>query len=175
MSRRLIAAIPLVALLAACAGAPMTVAEHREAAKNRMPVGPYRLKSETYVVKRPFAEVARTFDKKAAECLSGTLTSVSKPVIGFGQSTHTYGWFKPTVLGSAEKAELHFQAKFKNEIQKSPEDGVYYLVADASPASRGQTRIDVYWINRVDLIAEAVRGWATGDNPGCPDLLRMFR
>ena len=156
-------------LLSACASSPMSPNEHREAAKS----GRTFFTTESFEVKRPFAEVAKTFKKMAPECLSFTLAHTQKPVIGFGSSTRQYATGKPTVLISPNKAELHFQTQFKNVVVKEPKGGTYYLIADAYPIGNGKTRVDIYRA-QVQLVADAVKGWATGENLGCPDATRIF-
>ena len=160
----------LVALLSGCGSLPQTPAEHRETAKS----GRTFYTSASFEVKRPFAEVARTFQKKATECLSFSMATTTRPNIGFGSSTNVWGRTKPTVLASANRAELHFQAKLQNQVGSPPPDGAYYLVADAYPLAKDRTKVDMYWIRRVDLVAEAIRGWAAGENVGCPDPTRVF-
>lgn len=166
-SRLLLPLLPL--FLSACASAPMTPAEHRQAAQR----GQSFFTSESFEVKRPFAEVAKTFKKMAPECLSFSLAETRKPIIGVGSTTQVYGKAKPTVLASDKKAELHFQMQFKNTVGAMPDGGMYYLIADAYPTGKGTTRVDMYWL-RVKLVAEAVKGWASGENLGCPDAARIF-
>jgi hypothetical protein len=165
MKRRVFPIVLLTTLLSACAGLPLTAAEFRQAARNRAAFST----SESFEVKRPFAEVVQTFKKKAPECLSYDIGSTRKPVIGFGSSTHFYGRAKPTLSVSANKAELDFQVKYKSTATKAPDDGYYYLVADIYPLGANRTRVDLYWRTKVDTLARAVRGWATGENLGCPD------
>lgn len=162
--------LPLsLTLLSACVSIPMTPNEHREAAK----AGRTFFTAESFDVKRPFAEVAKTFKKMAPECLSFSLTHTEKPVIGFGSSTRQIATAKPTVLVSRNRAELHFQTQFKNVIVKEPDGGTYYLIADAYPIGNSKTRVDIYRA-QVQLVADAVKGWASGENLGCPDATRIF-
>jgi len=170
MNRACILAVLLVILLSACGALPQTPAEHREQAKS----GRTFFRSDSFEVKRPLAEVARTFQRKAPECLSFSMATTTRPNIGFGSTTNVWGKTKQAVLVSPNKAELHFQAKIKGQVGKEPEDGVYYMVADAYPAGKDRTRVDMYWITRVDLLAQAIRGWASGENLGCPDPTKLF-
>lgn len=162
----LVSLVPMM-LLSGCISTPMTPAELRDRAK----VGSFYV-VETFDVKRPFADVANTIAKKAPECLQYSLSSTEKPVLGFGSSTSTYAWAKPTVIRSAAKLELSFQMKFPNMVGTHPADGYYYLVADAYPAGKDTTKVDVYRTKmggNAELIARSVRGWASGENLGCPD------
>lgn len=153
-------------LLSGCGSAPMTPAEYRDAAK----AGGALSMFETFEVKQPVAHVAQTFKKKAAECLQLSMGTTSKPVIGFGSSTRFYGSTKPTVLVSANKVELDFQVAVEKQVGNVPKDGMYYLVADAYPLKNGKTRVDIYRRTKVDVLAQAIRQWAAGNDTGCPDL-----
>jgi hypothetical protein len=158
----------VAALLGGCFTIPMTANEFRDAISQKYPAN-----METYEVSRPVAEVGRSFQKKAAECLNYQLTSTEKPYIGFGSSTKVYAIAKPTVLVSPAKAELHFQVKSIGNIAKEPPEGNYFLVADATPVSNGKTRVRVYRSGAVAL-KEAVHNWASGNERGCPDPMRTF-
>src|SRR3990172_8877542 len=127
MNRGFIPVVFFAALLSACAGVPMTTAEYRQAAK----AGAAFSTSETFEVKRPFADVAQAFKKKAPECLSFKLGTTKKPVIGIGSSTHYYAVTRQTVRVSAQRVELYFQVKYENTLNQEPEGGSYHLVADA--------------------------------------------
>lgn len=169
MPRSLLPLLLSLTLLSACVSIPQSPIEHREAAKS----GRTFFTAESFDVNRPFAEVAKAFKQMAPECLSFTLTHTEKPVIGFGSSTRQVATAKPTVLVSRNKAELHFQTQFKNVVVKEPKGGTYYLIADAYPIGNGKTRVDIYRA-QVQLVADAVKGWATGENLGCPDATRIF-
>jgi len=170
MKRTSVLSMLLVTVLWGCGSLPLTPAEHREQAKS----GRTFFRSDSFEVKRPLAEVARTFQRKAPECLSFSMATTTRPQIGFGSTTNVWGKTKQAVLVSPSKAELYFQAKIKGQVGKEPEDGVYYMVADASPVGKDRTKVDMYWITRVDLLAQAIRGWASGENLGCPDPTKLF-
>lgn len=174
MIRSLLWAVLLPAMLSACVAVPLTPAEHRDAGRSGKKILIAQYTSESFEVRRPFADVARNFERKASECLKGSMASVTRPNIGFGQTTNVYGQLKPTVLISPQKAELHFQAKFKGEVGKTPEDGAYFVVADASPVAKDRTKVDIYWITTADLVAKAIKGWASGESQACPDMTKVF-
>ena len=49
----------------------------------------------------------------------------------------------------------------------------YLLVADAYPLAGNRTRLQWFGPSRGhDTLIRAVKGWATGENPGCPDLTK---
>ncbi len=143
----------------------MTTEEFRQAGKSSASFST----SDSFQVARPFADVAETIKKKAYECLSYDIGSTNRPLIGVGSSTHYYGRAKPTVTISKNRLELAFQIKYEHTVTKVPDDGYYYLVADAYPLGNGKTKIDLYWRTKVNTLARAVRLWATGENQGCAD------
>ena len=56
---------------------------------------------------------------------------------------------------------------------KVPEGGTYLLVADAYPLSGNRTKLQWFGPSRGhDTLIRAVKGWATGENLGCPDLTK---
>ena len=85
-----------------------------------------------------------------------------------------YGTTKQSVVVSASKAELYFQVKFENTLNKEPEGGSYYLIADAYPVARDRTKVDIYRRKRVEVLPQAIRAWASGDNQGCPDQSKII-
>mgnify|MGYP001202573068 CR=1 FL=1 len=163
MRRRFLLVFSFGMLLSACS-IPMTPNAYREAAKNGNALSMF----ESFEVDRPLAEVAATFEARAAECLDYRLGTTQRPVIGFGSSTHYYAETKQTVKKSPNKVELYFQVKYENTITEEPEGGTYHLVADAYPVGK-KTRVDIYRRTKTDLLGEAIKGWATGNNLGCPD------
>jgi hypothetical protein len=84
--------------------------------------------------------------------------------------------FKPTVLVSEKKVELHVQQHHEAgvlNVTKEPEGGYYLLVADAYPFGDGRTQIDMYRPSMGHgVLIQAIKGWATGENVGCPDMTK---
>lgn len=159
----------LFAVLTGCGTMPLTADEFRKAVP-----GALTGKVETFEVDRPFHAVAETFRKKAPECLNKTVTTTSTTPGQYGPVVSTYTvTYKPTVLVTKKKAELHVQHHTDNTVKvyKEPEGGYFLLVADAYPIDKKRTRVDLYRpsIGHKVLI-KAVKGWSTGKNVGCPDL-----
>jgi hypothetical protein len=156
-------------LLQGCGGMPQSAEEFRKAVP-----GALMTKTESYEVNRPFRDVAATFQRRAPECLNLAVRTVS-------QSTNSYQniltEYRGTAVVATERAELHVQQEHKTGViypSKPPPGGVYILVADAFPDGGGRTRIQLYGPSRgYDVLYRAVRGWATGDNLGCPDLTKI--
>ena len=158
------------ALLAGCAvDFPQNAQEFRE----QVPGAMFGQK-QTFEAQRPFREVAKTFQAKAPLCLNVSVRTISQSATSYQNVLTTY---KPTVRIGAQKAELHVQRHYQGGgviiPGKEPEGGLYLLVADATPVDRSRTRVDIYGPTRgADTLINAVKGWATGENVGCPDLTK---
>ncbi len=157
------------ALLSGCAaisGHPQTAEEFRKAVP-----GAFLGKVESFEVDRPFSEVARTFQKRAPECLNVPIKTVSRTNMSYQVIVTTY---KPTVLVNGEKAELHVQFHHDQgvmNVTKEPEGGYYLVVADLFPLGNNRTRVDLYRPSMgYDVLIKGIKGWAASDNSGCPDL-----
>ncbi len=168
--------ITVTLCLQACAGAPKNAEEFREMVRSGARLN---LKTvESFEVARPFADVSATLRKRTDECLRVTMTAQGTARGNVGAfvertTTHTY---KPTVIATAQKTELHVQMKRAgggtHELG-APPDGYYRVVLDAVPVGQNRTKIDMY-INSADdnLIRNALRGWVQGTNLGCPDVTK---
>lgn len=158
----------LAALLSACGSMPQTAQEFREAVPTA-----FMGEVQHFEASRSFREIARTFQTKAPECLNVSVRTVSQTGTSYQNIVAVY---RSTVLVSDKKAELHVQRKYEKGVispYKEPEGGHYVLVADATPVDRGRTRIDIYGPSKgLDVLIKAVKGWATGQNVGCPDMTK---
>ena len=163
--------VAVVALLGAVACAPMpeTAEEFRKAVP-----GAVMAKTDSYEVNRSIKDVAATFRRKAPECLNVSVRTVSQTTTSYQNILTEY---KPTVVANGERAELHVQQLHKTGVMypsKPPEGGIYLLVADAYPLPGNRTRIQTYGPSKgYDVLYRAVRGWASGDNVGCPDMTKI--
>ena len=162
--KRLILA-PVAALAAGCAmHFPQTAEEFRQ----YVPTATFG-KVQTFEAKRPYRDVAKTFQAKAPECLNVSVRASDR----YGTTTRT---LHPTVLVNEKKTELHIQQTYGGNVivpGKTPEGGAYYIVADATPIDRARTRIDIYGPSMgADTLVRAITNWATGENVGCPDMTK---
>jgi hypothetical protein len=167
MKTRMTAA--LAALLAGCSTQlPQNAQEFRQ----QIPTA-FMGKVQTIEAKRPYREVAKTFQAKAPECLNVSVRTVEHSATYHSNILATY---KPTVIVTDRKAEVHVQRTLKGNVivpGKEPAGGHYVLVADATPIDKGRTRIDIYGPSRgMDTMIRAITGWATGENVGCPDMTK---
>jgi hypothetical protein len=137
--------------------------------------GAFMAKKESFEVNRPFRAVADTFRKRAPECLSVSVkTTSSQPGTSYQVVVADY---KPTVVVTNERAELHLQEKHTRGVMRAtaePADGHYLVVADAFPVDRNRTRVDVYGPTGGPgaLVIRTVKSWATGESTACPDFTR---
>ena len=156
-------------LLAACVQMPQTAEEFRKAVPGAM-----MTKTESYEVNRPVKDVAATFRRKAPECLKVAVRTVSQTT---GSYQNILTEYTPTVVVTDQRTELHVQQLHKTGVlypSKPPAGGTYILVADAFPVAAGRTRIQLYGPSKgYDVLYRAIRGWATGDNLGCPDMTKI--
>jgi len=162
---RLTLAIAACAALCACATkAPQTAEEFRQEAP-----GAFLMKKETMEVARPFRDVAETFRKRAPECLRVAVRMTSSSQVVEAE-------YKPTVIVTKERAELHLQRKYTKgviNVYAEPEGGHYILVADAYPLPGNKTRLDLIAPSKgLDAVVRAVKNWASGENVGCPDMTK---
>lgn len=131
-------------------------------------------KMESYEINRPFEEVAKTFKKMAPECLDVTIKTTSQTNMSYQVIVSNYN---PTVIVSDQAAELHVQFIHESGVMKvseMPESGYYLMVVDALPINNNSTRIDYYGPSKgYDSIRNTIKGWATGDNAGCPDMTKI--
>jgi len=157
-------------VLGGCGGMPKNAEEFRQFSLERARVVgwmPGLVPKETFEVERPFREVSSTLQKKANECLKVAIQWATNR----GSGVDTY---KPTFVAGRDKAELHVQLRRGAVIEVgAPPDGSYRVVLDATPLAAKRTRIDMYTMSIDDnLLRRALRGWAQGDNLGCPDLTK---
>lgn len=148
---------------------PQNAEEFRQAAP-----GAFLGKKETFVVNRSYNEVARTFKKKAPQCLNVRVKTVSQTTTSYQVIVTKY---KPTVVVDKQRTELHVQQHHESgviNVTKEPEGGYYLVVTDAYPMSKNKTKIVMYRPSMgYDVMIKAIKGWATGKNKGCPDMTKI--
>ena len=158
-----------IAVLAGCVTShPQNAIEFRAAVP-----GAFLAKVEKYEVSQPFQKVASRFEKMAPKCLNVTIKTVSQSTTSYQVIVTEY---KPTVILSEDRAELHVQqhhAQGVMKITEEPEGGYYLMVVDAIKVDEGTTRIEYYGPSvGHESIIKAIKGWASGENMGCPDLTK---
>ena len=145
---------------------PQTADEFRVAVP-----GAFLAEVDRYEVSEPFHKVAARFEKMAPKCLNVTIKTVSQSTTSYQVIVTDY---KPTVIVGKDRAELHLQQHHRQgvlKITEEPEGGYYLMVFDAIKLDGGNTGIEYYGPSMGhETIIKAVKGWATGENVGCPDL-----
>ena len=156
-------------LLQACGGMPQNAEEFRRAVPGAM-----MAKTDSYEVNRPVRDIAATFQRKAPECLNMSVRTVSQTTTSYQNILTEY---KSTVVAGGERAELHLQQLHKTGVlypSKPPEGGAYIIVADAYPLPGNRTRLQLYGPSMgYDVVYRAIRGWASGESMGCPDMTKI--
>ena len=168
--KKILAGVGGALLLQACVQMPQNAEDFRKAVAG----GAMLTKTETYEVNRPLSAVAATFQRRAPECLRVAVRTVSQTTTSYQNILTAY---KPTVVVTAERAELHVQQLHKTGVlypSKPPEGGTYLVVADAYPLPGNRTRIQLFGPSKgYDVLYRAIRGWASGENLGCPDMTKI--
>lgn len=148
---------------------PQTAEEFRQVAPDA-----FLGKKETFMVNRSYKDVARTFQKKAPQCLNVRIKTVSQTTTSYQVLVTRY---KPTVKVTNKRAELHVQQHHETgviNVTKEPEGGYYLMVTDAYPISKNKTKIVMYRPSMgYDIMVTAIKGWASGKNKGCPDMTKI--
>jgi hypothetical protein len=136
--------------------------------------GAFLAQVETFEVNRSVREIGATFRARAPECLTMKVTTTSQTPGSYQVIVAAY---KPTVVVTDQRAELHLQRHFEKgvlAVTKEPEGGYYLLVADAYPIDAKRSRIEIFGPSKGhDVLTRAIMGWATGKNLGCPDLTKI--
>lgn len=157
------------AVLSACtvATAPMSATEFRDVVRKN----PKYTQSESYTVNVPYQTVLGNFKRLGPKCLDVTVKSSSySPTQGV---SHAYEYYRHTLIADKARAELHVQRRQPTEAVyiQQPKDGAYIVVADASPAGAGKTRITLNYANIFgEPIAQAINGWTHNTGLRCPKL-----
>jgi hypothetical protein len=148
---------------------PQTAQEFREAVP-----GAFLAEVETFVVDRPFSDVAATFERQAPQCLNKRIKTTSQTNMSYQVIVTAY---RPTVLMLEDRVELHLQQHHEQgvmNVTEEPEGGYFLIVTDAYPASGGKTQVDLYRPSvGYGVIIDAIKGWAEDGNVGCPDLTKI--
>lgn len=128
-------------------------------------------KVDKYEVTEPLHEMASFFEKMSPKCLDVAIKAVSQSPTSYQVIVTDYN---PTVIVGKDLAELHLQQHHKQGVMKiteEPEGGYYLMVFDAIKLDGGNPRIEYYGSSvGHETIIKAVKGWASGENVGCPDL-----
>lgn len=130
-------------------------------------------KVEKYEVDQPYEDVAARFKKMAPKCLDVSIKTTSRTSTSYQVIVTEY---KPTVIVGRSHTELHVQqhhAQGVMKVSEEPEGGYYLMVFDAIKLSKDKTLIEYYGPSRgFDTMVNAIKGWASGENVGCPDLTK---
>lgn len=134
---------------------------------------------KTYNVKRPYKAVINSLKKNAHRCLDKRVTYPPSWIGGEYQSGG-HNDYKSKLKVGENNTTLTFQYKFGGalHIEKWPDDGLYFYVADIFPHGKNQTKVQLYYGNGLfsmddNVIIKSLRAWIDGKN-GCPDLTKIW-
>lgn len=168
---RILAAVGITAMFATgCVSKmPQTADEFRQ-----MAPGAFMVAVQSFEVQRSVREVGETFRRRAPECLNVSVRTTSQSRTSYQVIETAY---KPTVVTSANKAELHLQQKHLKgvvKVHQEPADGYYLFVVDAVAAGPRVTKVQIIGPSRgYDVVVRAFKAWADGSTMGCPDMTKI--
>ncbi len=157
----------LSTLLYGCAGhMPQTADEFRTGLPDA-----FMGKVEKFEVSRSYTDVGKSFQKMAPKCLDVRIKSTSQTNTSYQVIVTKWN---PTVNITDQRAELHIQQLHEQgvlNVYEVPENGYYMMVVDAVPTGNNSSQIVMYRSSVGNkTLNKAIRGWASGENIGCPDL-----
>lgn len=130
-------------------------------------------KKTTFIVKRNYKDIGKTFANRSKACLKGkSVTYTHRDTTSASSITNRY---TSRAVTKRKRAELYIQeSRGGLRLHKEPEGGGYILVADATPITKNKTRVDIHHQQfGHDLLVTTVTKWAYKKNLGCPDLTKM--
>ena len=154
-------------LLHGCAGhMPQTADEFRA----ELP-GAFLGEVEKFEVDRSYTDIGKSFQKMAPQCLDVRIKTTSQTNTSYQVIVTKWN---PTVKIGDQRAELHIQQLHEQgvlNVYEVPPNGYYMMVVDAIPLGKNSSQIVMYRssVGNKALI-KAIKGWAEGENIGCPDL-----
>ncbi|MFA6903270.1 MAG: hypothetical protein WC236_09325 [Gallionellaceae bacterium] len=163
-------------LLAGCAFQPIpqNAAEFRNLIKG----GGYGTVTDTFVVKRPYKDVAANVKAKASQCLNAQIDKRSCTHTRYSTDCNDYAdKYFATVVNGVAKTEVQVQFNRDGERvgivalgdKPMPSKGMYIVVADISPIENGKAaKVDIYSTNPFKAVPNAIKLWSENSNQGCP-------
>jgi len=131
------------------------------------------------IINRPYSSVANTFKKMTPRCLNMRIeyhTTNAK----YGRSgTDIY---TPKIIKKSNKMTMTLQKRAWidkdewNEYVKGgyvDKDGIFVYMVDIEPINAKQTKVTTYehsWYGPPSEVINAIDGWITGKQVGCPSL-----
>ena len=154
-------------LLSGCVGhMPQTADEFR----TELP-GAFLGEVEKFDVSRSYTDIGKSFQKMAPKCLDVRIKTTSQTNTSYQVIVTKWN---PTVKITDQKAELHIQQLHEQgvlNVYEVPEKGYYTMVVDAIPTGKKTSQVVMYRASVGNkTLNKAIRGWARGENVGCPNL-----
>ncbi len=171
MNYRVLSTIAIISMvcLSGCVGhMPQSADEFRK----ELP-GAFLGEVEKFEVNRSFTDIGKTFQKMAPKCLDVRVTSTSQTSTSYQVIVTKWN---PTVKITDKRTELHIQQLHEQgvmNVYEVPPNGYYMMVVDAVPVSKDKSQVIMYRSSvGNDTLIKAIKGWAAGENIGCPDLTK---
>lgn len=134
---------------------------------------------EVRIINRPYSSIVRTFKKMTPRCLNMRIehhTTNAK----YGRSGTDI--FKPKIIRKSNKMTMTLQQRqwidkkqWDQYVKEGhvDKDGAYVYIVDLEPINAKQTKVTTYkhsWYGPPSEVFEAIEGWITGEQVGCPSL-----
>ena len=168
VSGKVVAALAVLAL-AGCADPILTPKQMRDYAKNNENGW---VKTETYVVNRPYSAVTQNLARKSNECLDRQFKITVTRDCFLHTCTEDGGTNKyipvSNVAGSHAEFYLKFWSSGERDHKPAGDRSLLYL-ADVTPKGNA-TSVKVYYFDfdRYQWTRDSIKGWAKGEDIGCP-------
>lgn len=155
--------------LSGCVNLPMSVDEFRVSDSSFV-------EHESFVVARPYREVAETVARKAQECFAGAQVDHIRPGL-FGDAVVQQDFYNPSFTADAGKATMILQKRqvggSEAKFYDQPEKGFYVLAVDLTDRG-GETAVDMHAFSLgYDHIGREVKAWTRNESDLCPDLAEV--
>lgn len=147
----------------------VTVAKNAQEFREKTP-GSMFGKTKKIEVNKSYPALSAMLKRKAKECLNGGVVEKECRNYSCNETTNTV----QTVVGeSKSRTEIVTRYKLGRKMLDQPEEGMIYLVADATPVDSKHSRIEFYYGYAARFV-DAIETWSQGEERGCPDLTRIL-
>jgi len=174
MKQILLHVVVIASLVSGCATPPTP--QNAQEFRTVVTQGAYGTFIESFVVNRPYKEVAAIVKAKTNECLNAKVDYKSCTNTTSSSTCKNYAdTYVAKVVDGAGKTEVRVQFRRAGEGVgeihlggKPPADGSYIMVADIMPAGNSKTKIEMYRTTFFKAVPGAIRHWSNSTSQGCP-------
>jgi hypothetical protein len=132
------------------------------------------VKTETYVVNRPYGTVTQALQRKHNECLNKAYKVTITYSCGFSTCDRDGGSTRYIPVSSIKGNKAEFYTKFwsSGESEHKPAgDRMMLYLAEVTPKGGGtQVKMYYYDFDHYQWTRDSIKSWAQGEDVGCPML-----